>query len=61
MENIRMDLGEVGCVGVDWIGLAQDKNSSRALVNVAMKFGFHDMMGNYQVTSQNIFEKNALV
>jgi hypothetical protein len=31
--NIRMDLGEVGWGGVDWIGLAQDGNRWRALVN----------------------------
>jgi hypothetical protein len=24
--NIRMDLGEVGCGDVGWIGLAQDRN-----------------------------------
>jgi hypothetical protein len=33
VDNIRMDLGEVGWVDVDWIGLAQDRNSWRALVN----------------------------
>jgi hypothetical protein len=33
VDNIRMDLGEVGWVGVDWIGLAQDRNRWRALVN----------------------------
>jgi hypothetical protein len=26
MDNIRMDLGEVGWSVVDWIGLAQDRN-----------------------------------
>jgi hypothetical protein len=31
--NIGMDLGEVGWGGVDWIGLAQDRNRRRALVN----------------------------
>jgi hypothetical protein len=25
-DNIRMDLQEVGCRGVDWIGLAQDRD-----------------------------------
>jgi hypothetical protein len=30
---IRMDLGEVGWGDVDWIGLAQDRNRWRALVN----------------------------
>jgi hypothetical protein len=33
MDNIKMDLGEIGWVGVDWIGLAQDRNRWRALVN----------------------------
>jgi hypothetical protein len=27
VDNIRMDLGEVGWGDVDWIGLAQDRNS----------------------------------
>jgi hypothetical protein len=29
----RMDLGEVGWSDADWIGLAQDRNRWRALVN----------------------------
>jgi hypothetical protein len=33
VDNIRMDLGEVGCGDVDCIGLAQDMNRWRALVN----------------------------
>jgi hypothetical protein len=33
MDNIRMDLGEVGCGDVDWIGLAKDRNRWRAVVN----------------------------
>jgi hypothetical protein len=33
MDNIRMDLGEVGWGDVDRIGLAQDRNKWRALVN----------------------------
>jgi hypothetical protein len=32
-DNITMDLGEVGWRDVDWIGLAQDRNKWRALVN----------------------------
>jgi hypothetical protein len=30
---IRMDLVEAGCGDVDWIGLAQDRDRWRALVN----------------------------
>jgi hypothetical protein len=33
LDNIRMDLGEVEWGGVDWIGLAQDRDRRRALVN----------------------------
>jgi hypothetical protein len=33
VDNIRMDLGEVGLGDADWIDLAQDRNRWRALVN----------------------------
>jgi hypothetical protein len=33
VDNIRMDVGEVGWGDVDWIGLAQDRNRWTALVN----------------------------
>jgi hypothetical protein len=33
LDNIRMDLAEVGWGDVDWIGLAQDRGRWRALVN----------------------------
>jgi hypothetical protein len=33
VDNIRMDLGEVGWGDVDWIGLAKDRNRWRVLVN----------------------------
>ena len=36
MDNIRMDLQEVGCGYVDWIGLAQDRDSWRTLVSAVM-------------------------
>jgi len=35
-DNIKMDLQEVGCRGMDWIDLAQDKGRWRALVNAVM-------------------------
>jgi hypothetical protein len=37
VDNIRMDLGEVGWSDVDWIGLAKDRNRWRALVNSVLK------------------------
>jgi hypothetical protein len=36
VDNIRMDLGVVGWSDVDWIGLAQDRNRWKALVNLVL-------------------------
>jgi hypothetical protein len=36
IDNIKMDLLEVGLSVVDWIGLAQDRYRRRALVNSVM-------------------------
>jgi hypothetical protein len=36
VDNIRMDLQEVGFGYVDWIGLAQDKDGWRTLVSAVM-------------------------
>jgi hypothetical protein len=36
IDNIKMDLLEVGVSVVDWIGLAQDRYRWRALVNSVM-------------------------
>ena len=36
-DNIKMDLQEVECGGMDWIDLAQDRDRLRALVIVVLK------------------------
>jgi hypothetical protein len=35
-KDIRMDFQEVGCGGMDWIGLAQDRDRWQAIVNAVM-------------------------
>ena len=36
VDNIRVDLQEVGCGHMDWIGLAQDRDKRRTLVSAVM-------------------------
>jgi len=36
VDNIRMDLQEVGCGYMDWTGLAQDRDRWRTLVSAVM-------------------------
>jgi hypothetical protein len=36
LDNIKMDLGEIGCDGRDWIELAHDRDQCRTLVNTVM-------------------------
>jgi len=40
VDNIRMDLQEVGCGYMDWIGLAQDRDRWQTLVSAVMNIRF---------------------
>jgi hypothetical protein len=60
VDNIKMDLGELGWFGVNWIGLAQDRDKWGALVNVVMNFGFHIMLQNYRVATKRVASREVL-
>jgi hypothetical protein len=51
VDNINMDLSEMGWDGMDWIGLAQDRTSGELLWMQLWIFGFHKVLGNYQVAT----------
>jgi hypothetical protein len=38
VDNIKMDLREIGWDGMDWIDLAQDRDQWRAVVSTVMNF-----------------------
>jgi len=47
VDNIRMDLKEAGCGYVDWIGLAQDRDSWHTLLSVVMNLRVPLNEGNF--------------
>jgi hypothetical protein len=46
IDNIKIDLSEIGLSVVDWIGLAQDRYRWRALVNSVMNLRVPQNTGN---------------
>jgi hypothetical protein len=47
MDNIKMDLREIGWGGMDWIILSQDRGQLRVLVNTAMNLWVPSNIGYF--------------
>jgi len=61
VDNIRMDLQEVGCVYMDWIGLAHDRDRWRALVSAVMNLRVLWNAGNFLTSCKPVtFSRRTL-
>jgi hypothetical protein len=60
MDNIKMDLLEIGLNVVASIGLAQDRCSWRALVNSVMNLRVPQNAGNYRMAAQLVASRVVL-
>jgi hypothetical protein len=59
-ENGRMDVQDVGCGGMDWIGLARDRDGWRALVNLVTKFRVPQNSGNFMTSYKLLASQEGL-
>jgi hypothetical protein len=61
VDNIRMDLQEVGCGYMDWIGLAQDRERWRTLVIAVMNLRVPWNSGNFLTSCKPVsFSRRTL-
>ena len=61
VDNIRMDLQEVGCDYMDWIGLAQDRDRWRTLVSAVMNLRVPRNLGNFLTSCKPVsFSRRTL-
>jgi len=61
VDNIRVDLQEVGCGYMDWIGLAQDRDRWRTLVSAVMNIWVPLNAGNFLTSCKPVsFSRRTL-
>jgi hypothetical protein len=46
VDNIKMNLREIGWDGVDWIDMTQNMDQWRVIVNTVLNLGFREMLGS---------------
>ena len=61
VDNIRMDLQEVGCGYIDWIGLAQDRDRWRTLVSAVMNLRVPCNAGNFLTSCKPVSFSRTLL
>ena len=61
VDNIRMDLQEVGCGYMDWIGLTQDRDRWETLVSAVMNLRVPEIAGNFLTSCKPVsFSRKTL-